>query len=176
MYMKIAVFSDIHDNFHNLRLALAEMRRRNITRAYCLGDFISPGIVKQIIDSGIIVFAVWGNNDGEKSRIAKMSCESQGVFQIADTTFSSAEVDGRKIFLTHHSDFAASLARSGDYDAVFYGHDHKEYYALIKNGCILANPGEISSHVTDRSTFLIWDTVSNEIEQIELEDIVSVNS
>ena len=174
--MKLAVFSDIHDNFHNLRLALSEMRRRNISRAYCLGDFINPGIVKQIIDSGIVVFAVWGNNDGEKSIIAKMSCESQGIFQIADTTFSSAEVDGRRIFLSHHPDFAGSIAKSGDYDAVFYGHNHKEHFERLGNGCILANPGEISSHITDRSTFLIWDTVSNLIEQIELEDIVRVNS
>ncbi len=173
--MKLAVFSDIHDNIHNLRLALSEMKKRNITRAYCLGDFMSPNIVKQIIDSGIIVFAVWGNNDGEIAKITKLSCESRGAFQIADTTFCSAEVDNRKIFLTHHPDFARSLAKSGDYDAVFYGHNHNELFERQENGCILANPGEISGHVTDRSTFLIWDTVDNSIVQIELEDIVRVN-
>jgi uncharacterized protein len=174
--MKLAVFSDIHDNIHNLRLALSEMKRRGITRAYFLGDFMSPGIAKQIIESGIVVLAVWGNNDGERSGITKLVCQSAGQFQISDTTFIKAEVDGRNIFLTHHPDFAHSLAKSGDYDAVFYGHDHKEFLEQLPNGCILANPGEISGHLTDRSTFLVWDTVDNSVEQIELEDIISVNN
>jgi putative phosphoesterase len=174
--MKLAVFSDIHDNMHNLRLALGEMKRRNITRAYCLGDFINPGIVKQIIDSGIVVMSVWGNNDGEIAAITKLACQSNGQFQIADTTFMRAEVDGRTIFLSHHPDFAESLAKSGDFDAVFYGHNHIEYLEQLSNGCILANPGEISAHKTDRSTFLIWDTVDNSVVQIELEDIITVNN
>lgn len=174
--MKIAVFSDIHENFHNLRLALEEMQKRNIKEAFFLGDFMNPGILKEILASDLHIYAVWGNNDGEKSIITKVICQSNGKFEISDTTFAQREVDGKKVFLTHHPDFARSLAKSGDFNAVFYGHNHLEFLEVLENGCILANPGEISSHKTGRCTFLIWNTGDNKIEQIEIANPLNTNS
>lgn len=174
--MKVAIYSDIHDNFYNLRLALEIIKQKDIRHAICLGDFINPGIVREIITHGIKTFAVWGNNDGEKPAITKLSCASNGIFEIADTTFSDFEIDGKPVFLTHHPDFALPLARSGDFKAIFYGHDHVAFSEKLPNGCLLANPGEISSHKTNSCTFMIWDTETNEVETLAVEGFMNVNN
>lgn len=174
--MKIAIYGDIHENFHNLRLALNVMRERKVDCALCLGDFINPGIVAEIIKFGIKTYAVWGNNDGEKSTIMRFILASNGVMEISDTTFAQHEFDGKKVFMSHHPDFAPSLARSNDFAAVFFGHDHVHYVERMENGCWLANPGEISTHKTGRLTFLIWDTVTNEVTTEEISNGMNVNS
>ncbi len=174
--MLIGIFSDIHDNVHNLKLAIAKMKERGISKALFLGDFINPGVVQEIINSGIIVYAVWGNNDGERTAITKMICHNPDKIGISDTTFANFKIENRVLFLTHHPDFAKSLAKSGDYHAVFYGHDHLQYTEVLPNGCILANPGEISAHRTGRATFLIYDSEKNAVELIELTGTLNVNS
>ena len=44
--MKIAIISDIHENFHNLILALESMATHNIEQILCLGDLMNSGIAK----------------------------------------------------------------------------------------------------------------------------------
>jgi uncharacterized protein len=73
--MKIAVISDIHDNAHNLVLALEEIYKEEVEQIYFLGDFVGAGISKLLINSSIPVYAIWGNNDGDKVMITKFSLE-----------------------------------------------------------------------------------------------------
>lgn len=67
------------------------------------------------------------------------------------------------------------MAKSGDFDAVFYGHSHKKHIDKV-NDCIIVNPGEISSHRTSTASFAIYDTTKNDVEIIELENIICVNT
>lgn len=173
--MKIAVFSDIHDNFHNLLLVIEEIKTRKITTAFCLGDFINPGIIKTIIDSGLITYTVWGNNDGEKYKIMKMAWESEGKMILSRTEHMEVKIDGKKAFLIHRHDFVTSLAKSGDFDAVFYGHNHVIHNEKYENGCLLANPGEVSGHVTGKVSFMIWDTKKKEAELVYIKNPILVN-
>jgi len=64
--MKIAIISDIHENFHNLILALQEIEKHDIEQIICLGDLMNAGIAKILATQKIPVFMIWGNNDGEK--------------------------------------------------------------------------------------------------------------
>ncbi len=173
--MKVAVYSDIHDNLHNLKLVFAQIKKRMITTAFCLGDFINPGIIKAIIDSGIFTYAVWGNNDGEKFKILHMAWEHKNKINLARTEFAAVELDGKKAFLIHRHDFVESLAKSGDFDAVFYGHNHITYSKQFSNGCLLANPGEVSGHVTGHVSFMVWDTETDSAETIEIKNPLLVN-
>jgi len=75
--MKVAIISDIHDNFHNLILVLKKIREdQDIKRIIFLGDFINNGIAKILAGSDIAVHAIWGNNDGDKSILTKTSLSS----------------------------------------------------------------------------------------------------
>lgn len=168
--MKIAIYSDIHDNIHNLDLALNKIKELEISKAICLGDFINPGIIKRIISFGIPTHFIWGNNDGEKVAITKLVLEADG-FSIAGRREDRMEIEGRKVALLHHETFAKDLAQSGNFDAVFYGHTHEKELEMVDN-CILANPGEISGHLTGVCSFIVWNTDDNSIEFIQLENSI----
>ena len=84
-------------------------------------------------------------------------------------SYDFLEVDGRKIFINHFSDIQDSMAKSGDYNAVFYGHDHEKKKYLVNN-CLVVNPGEIAGNSTGTASFAIYDTKTNDAEIIELKD------
>ena len=44
--MRVAIISDIHENFHNLIIALKEIEKEECEQIIFLGDFINNGIAK----------------------------------------------------------------------------------------------------------------------------------
>ena len=44
---KIAIISDIHGNLEALKTVLEDIKKRNITRIFCLGDIIAKGTHQQ---------------------------------------------------------------------------------------------------------------------------------
>jgi len=173
--MKIAIISDIHENFHNLILALQEMERHNIEQIICLGDLMNSGVAKLLATQSIPVFMIWGNNDGEKVEISLASKKENSALKVSTKMYDFLEFDGKKIFISHYEDLAFPMAKSGEFDAVFYGHNH-----LVKkekvNNCWVVNPGEISAGKTKKATFCIYDTMVNEVEIIGLKDSVSLKT
>ncbi len=173
--MKIAIISDIHENFHNLLLALKKIKELEAEKIICLGDLMNNGIAKVLSASEIPVFTIWGNNDGDKVAITKTSLTKNSNMKVSFETFDFMEIDNRKIFLTHYPVLAKPMAKSGDFDAVFYGHDHKQNIDKVGD-CIVVNPGELSAHKTKTSKFAMYDTKDNSAEIIELDNSLSVKT
>jgi len=169
--MKIAIISDIHDNFHNLVSALKIIEERKPEQIIFLGDFINNGIAKILANFKVPVFAVWGNNDGDKAAIKETSLKPGSNLKISENIYDFLEFDGKKIFLTHYPDIAKQMAKSGEYDIVFYGHNHLKNLDKIGD-CIVCNPGEICAQKTGQAGFVIYDTKDNEIEFVEIEDSI----
>jgi len=67
------------------------------------------------------------------------------------------------------------MAKSGDYDAVFYGHNHIKNKERIAD-CLVLNPGEISAHKTGEATFAIYDTKTNDAEIFSLSKSISIGT
>lgn len=170
--MKIAIISDIHDNFHNIILALKDIKKRKVNQIIFLGDFINGGIAKVLAESPIPIFAIWGNNDGDKTMITKTSLHEKSNLTVSENIYDFLEFDNRKIFITHYPDLAKPMAKTGIYDAVFYGHNHKKNEDKIGD-CLVVNPGEISAHKTGVATFVIYDTKKNNVDFIELKNSVT---
>ena len=137
--MKVAIISDIHENFHNLTLFLEKIQEEKFEKIICLGDFMNNGIAQLLAHCGTPVYAIWGNNDGDKVAITKTALSEGSSLEMGFDTFDSIELDGRKIFLTHYPMLAKPMAKSGDFDAVFYGHNHKFNIEYI-NDCLVVNP------------------------------------
>ena len=173
--MKIAIISDIHENFHNLVLFLKQVKKYDVKKIIFLGDFMNNGIAKTLASSDIPVIAIWGNNDGDKVAITKTSLSEQSNMTVGFDTYDFLEIDSRKIFITHYPLLAKPMAKSGEFDAVFYGHDHKKNMDKINN-CIIVNPGEISAHKTGIASFAIYDTKANNAEIIEIKNTVSTKT
>ena len=173
--MLVAVISDIHENFHNLMLALEEIEKLNVNKIICLGDFINNGIAKVLAGSKIPVFAIWGNNDGDKAAITKTSMSKNSNLEMGFDTYDFLELDNRKLFLTHYPLLVKPMAKSGEYDAVFYGHDHKHHLEKIGR-CFILNPGEISAHKTGEASFAIYDTQDNSAKIIIIKHAITTRT
>lgn len=173
--MKVGIISDIHENFHNLILFLEKIEKYNIEKIIFLGDFMNNGVAKILANSKVPVISIWGNNDGDKVAITKTALSENSNLKVGFDTFDFLEIEKRKIFISHYPILAKPMAKSGDFDAVFYGHDHKVNIDKIGN-CLIVNPGEISAHKTSKASFAIYDSETNLAEIIFLENVVTIKT
>ena len=170
--MKIGIISDIHENKANLLRALDMCRAQEVSHLLCLGDMINPGIAHTIATCGLPTHGIWGNNDGDKVLITRLSLQPESQLQMSDKTYDFVELTGKRIFITHYPELGQPMAQSGLYDLVCYGHDHQQFYARVGD-CHLVNPGELSGHLTGRVSFAIYDS---EQDDITFKEIMSISN
>ncbi|RLB82174.1 MAG: YfcE family phosphodiesterase [Deltaproteobacteria bacterium] len=163
--MLIAVMSDSHDNIWNLRDALAIIKKRNAEMIIHCGDFIAPFMLAELDQGGIPVHGVFGNNDGDKYLLTKLSLTSLTSTTLYDPV-GLFEADGFKIGFTHHGIVGEGLAAGGNFNLVCFGHSHKYFFKKIGR-TILLNPGEIMGK-NGLPSFCLVDTNTAKIEKIEL--------
>jgi putative phosphoesterase len=174
--MKIAIISDIHDNAHNLSLFLSELHsNKDIKQIIFLGDFVGAAIANLLKSSSIPVYGIWGNNDGDHHIITKISYSQNSNLKMGCEVFDIVEFDTRKIFLTHYPMLALPMAKSGDFDAVFYGHDHVKHKSKISD-CLVINPGEIGAYKTGVASYAIYDTKTNDAQIITISNTITTNT
>ncbi len=173
--MKIAVIADIHDNAHNLVQALELIYKSDAEKIIFLGDFVGAAIANLLVSSELPIFAIWGNNDGDKALITKFSLGEKSNLEMGFDIFDTFEIDGKKLFLTHYPLIAKSMAKSGDFDAVFYGHNHLKNKEMVGN-CLLLNPGEVGAYKTSKPTLAIYDTKTNDAEILDIPNSITTNT
>lgn len=166
--MKIAIISDIHDQKQHLDIVIQQLKDRSISQVIALGDYCAPPTVNQLVQSQLNCRCIFGNNDGDRARIKEVAASSDGRVTFSQQEFDHFEVEGRKVFITHYPDIANSVAPSGVYDAVFYGHDHQRYQEVLNNKTLLLNPGEIWGWLNGVVSYAIWDTDTNTAEIIQV--------
>ncbi len=161
--MKIAIMSDSHDNLWNLRTAVNKVTELGIDQIIHLGDLISPFMLEEVEDFPGTFHLIYGNNNGDHILLQKKIASLNGkvVFHgwLGEITASS-----KKIGFIHDPLLAKKIARSGDYDAVLFGHTHLWHEEDI-NGCLLFNPGEILGK-KEAPGFGILDCETLKVERI----------
>lgn len=166
--MKIAIISDIHDNVWNLSAALAHLQEAEIL--LCLGDLCAPFIVN-LLAKGFPdrpIHIIFGNNDGDHFRIHAKT----RLFPLVNVhgEIFQDEIDGRNIYANHFDYIALPIARSGQFDLVCFGHNHR--YQVERFGKTLAiNPGPVMGFDGDNpipASFVIYDTKSDEVNTFQL--------
>ena len=173
--MRIAIISDIHDNFHNLSLAIKIIKNNSAELIICLGDLTSNGVARELSSCGILVKCIWGNNDGEKFAITKTSLSEGSKLIMSRTTYDFLKIDDRDIFITHFPYLVKHMAKSGDFDAIFFGHTHIKSEDNINN-CLIVNPGEIAAYRDRVASFALYDTKNNNVEFIEIPNSISTKA
>lgn len=168
--MKIAVLSDIHDNFWNLDKVLNQVIEKGIETVILCGDYCSPSTFKKATENFKTAYCVWGNVDGEKVVITReiYSNKIEHVKLLGE--FGEIKVDGKKVAITHYSEIANAAAHSVLYNAVFYGHTHEAKSQMIGK-TLLLNPGAvcgINDGKPSKATYAIYDTKTNFAEIIEI--------
>ena len=160
--MRIAILSDIHDNIWMLQSLLAGLEADALL--FC-GDFCAPFTLAQIAEgfSGP-VHVVFGNNDGDKLLLSQVAGRFSHVTWHGD--MAELELDGCRVAVVHYPRMGRALAKSGDYDLVCYGHNHKSAVEQV-GSTLLVNPGEVMGRL-GRSTFAVYDTATGQAAIVEV--------
>lgn len=166
--MRVAVISDIHDQWDNLDKVLEDIQGRRVVELWVLGDLCSPPTLRQIGQSGLTSRVILGNNDGDHGRLLGAAAEFGSSMQFTTSNFAEYEIGGRRAFVSHYPEIARLAALSGEYVAAFYGHDHVAHWEKLSSGCLLANPGEVWGYKTGSVSYGLWDSQSNQFEIIEV--------
>lgn len=162
--MLVALLSDTHDNVENTLRAARLISERSPQAVIHLGDHIAPFTLKALLDNlppASRVYALLGNNDGEKTGLARVA-EEHGA-HLAEPPLE-LELAGKRLLLLHGwgpplltRRIAHALATGGEWDAVFYGHTH-EREATLKGGRVLVlNPGEVAGVLTGQPSLAFVD-------------------
>lgn len=196
--MKIAIISDIHDNIWNLRAAMHWLTSLQgngaIQELICCGDLCSPFVMGLLIayckDRPIPIHLVFGNNDGDTSRITAQAKDRPFVHihnEFAELAVKDNRLELRATFTdqqrkdiyfettlardriaVHHFDSTARpIAEGGNYRLVCFGHNHR-YEATYYGDTLALNPGALMGYnplaqgeVKDvEPTFAIYDTAA----------------
>jgi hypothetical protein len=162
--MKIAILSDIHDNIWNLEKVLERVKKEKCQVVIFCGDFCAPFSAVMLAKSKLPVYAVLGNSyDTYNTLGVTKDFNNFNLF----SEIGEIELGKKKIAICHYPKLARGLAFTGEYNAVFHGHNHKASSELT-NKTLLANPGEVMGRY-GKCTFGIYDTSSNKFEIIEVE-------
>lgn len=135
--MRIAIASDSHDNWKNLKQAITVANERECQYFLFAGDFIAPAGLQNFKYFSGQVEMVWGNNEGNQYGFAERMKELPNI-QMNGILYEGV-LDGTRIFMNHYPKISELAAKSGDYDLCIYGHSHN-YKEEILNGTLLLNP------------------------------------
>jgi len=159
--LKLGILSDTHDNVPQVRKAVALFNREMVDLVLHAGDYVAPFSVKPLFELQCDFMGVWGNNDGDKMALHRIS---QGKIE---QTFRQEEYDGKKILLGHYFETLDALVASQAYSLIVYGHTHEP--EMRKQGqTLVLNPGECGAWLYGESTVAVVDLDSLEGEIVTL--------
>jgi uncharacterized protein len=172
--MHITVLSDIHNNEVNLKKVLDFCAREKIETIICCGDMASRETLEFMNDnfSGNILYT-FGNADYDDLRELAEQKKYRNTFLFKN--FGEAVIEKKNVAFVHFPDIAKSLARTGKYDFIFYGHTHKPWIEKSKadgnqKEYTLLNPGTVAGEIYP-PTFAVWEIKKNDFKLIRVHDL-----
>lgn len=163
MKMKIGVISDTHENMPLIAKAVNFFNDNNVEAVLHAGDIISPITFKEFRQLKCRIYAVYGNNDGEKKMLAEKFSAIGGIYPGP----YEGEYAGTRIIMMHEPVKLDELAESGRYGVIIYGHTHKPD-TRYRNDVLILNPGECCGWLTGNSTIALLYLPERKAEIINL--------
>jgi len=154
--MLVGVLADTHDNLPMIRRATALLQARGVQVLLHAGDYVSPFALRLLMQAGIPLIGVFGNNDGERRGLRSVTAE---IFK-GPHRF---ELGGRSIVMAHDS---GALGRAAlEADLAIWGHTHK--VEVSPGPPLSVNPGEAGGWLSGRATGAIVDLEKLTAEIVE---------
>jgi hypothetical protein len=163
--MKIGIMSDTHDRLEAVEKAMDLFNREKVEHVLHAGDLVSPFVAPKFAKLKAKLHIVWGNNEGDKEFI-RVKFGEIGITPLGN--FAALQLGGKKIALLHgtHEEIVGALMRSGSFDVVVRGHNHKA--EIVDGRTLLINPGEVCGYLSGRQTVAMLDPLKLSAEIIEL--------
>lgn len=149
--MKVAVFSDVHDNMTRWQEAAGIIKDERIEVGICCGDVTSFEALTEIAKTFKTLYLALGNADYKLSYDIKRVPKNVKAFE----KIGAFELAGRKIAVVHNDRQAESVAESQIYDIIFYGHTHTPWEKKSGRSVMLC-PGEVAGHY-GQASFCIYN-------------------
>ncbi len=169
--MKICVVSDSHDRAPMLTAAVTAAKKAGAELVIHCGDLIGAMTLRPLLQLGLPVHVVHGNNLGDPVALWNLCSSSAGLI-----IYHGPDIDlrlaGRRLFATHYPHYARGLACTGDYDVVCCGHSHEA--SVVQQPTLgggmtwLVNPGSVAG-LGAPATWLLVDLVNFDFEIRPLE-------
>jgi len=163
--MLVGVMADSHDNLPNVEKALRIFKEAGVEAVFHLGDFVAPFTLKKVAEAEVPVYAVFGNNDGEREVLRRVATR-EGINLSSQPAF--VEVNECTIALLHGTGtpddtlaVVERMARSAD--VVLYGHTHRREAREVE-GALILNPGETLGYLTGEASVALLDLETLEVE------------
>lgn len=130
--MKICIVSDSHDHREPLKAAVAEAKTLGAQAVLHCGDLVAPSTLHAIVDIGLPIHLIHGNNSGDLFNLSRFAAAHEGrvFYHGQDAVLELAQ---RRIFMVHYPHYAKAMALTGDYDLVCNGHEHRAVIERIRN-------------------------------------------
>ena len=161
--MIVGIMSDSHDHLPRIQRAVDEFKKAGAGAIIHAGDFIAPMTFDCLRGVNMPFFAVFGNNDGEQHFLRERYAPLGTICE----RYCKAEIGGLRFMITHGDDVIDSLARSGDYDVVVYGHTHKVDIRMV-GPALVVNPGELCGWCSGKATAALLDTGTRDVTIIDI--------
>ncbi len=152
--MRIGILADTHDNIPRIQEAIAFFMQQGIEMMLHAGDFIAPFSVKILNTVECEWRGVFGNNDGERDGLQRIS---RGKIVPGPLLLT---LGGKTIALMH--DYQKT-----DSDIIICGHTHTPQITE-KNLQLLLNPGEACGWVSGKATVALLDTETMKAEIVSI--------
>ncbi len=164
--MRVAVFSDLHDNRPNLNLFLNWILKNKIESLIFCGDLANAQTLEYLAEGFAgKIYMVGGNADSFYSSDAK---KFKNLVYAEDKL--EFKLNNQKIIIAHKpTDLKKYLLEDNSFNFAFHGHTHKPWIKQ-EDGVIIANPGTLAEYL-GKSSFAILDTETGKLELKILETI-----
>ncbi|MCI0515761.1 metallophosphoesterase [candidate division KSB1 bacterium] len=159
--MKIGIMSDSHDNVPKIMAAIACFNERQVDWVIHAGDMVSPFAAQKLLAAKGELVVIFGNNEGERLGLARALGDK---LHLAPHQLKAGD---KTILICHEPYTLKALIQSQVYDGIIYGHTHT-IDIRTEGKVVVINPGECGGWVTNRSTVVIWELTTNQIDLIEL--------
>lgn len=159
--MLIGILSDTHDDMEAIGKAVIYFNESGAKRVLHAGDYVSPFTFEILSGLKAELTGIFGNNDGDRLLLRDKS--GGRIFNQP----LMLDLDGKRTVVVHEPSAVESLAKSGDYAIVIYGHTHEPDIRKVGNALIV-NPGKAARLHKGGSTVVLLDTNTMKTELIEL--------
>ena len=158
---KLGIISDTHDQLDRIAAALVLLPDHGAEGLLHLGDFVAPFAMKALVKFNGPLYAIFGNNDGEKKGL-------RSIFPGIQDGPHVFEISGRRLGCAHAvEEIPAEYRKSCD--GIFYGHSHAR--VLIPREAtrpLELNPGEACGYLSGTPSCAVLDLETMQAEFLEI--------
>jgi hypothetical protein len=159
--MPVGVVSDTHDDMEAIARVVELFNARGVSQVVHAGDLVSPFTFELFGELQAEFIGIFGNNDGDRLLLAE---RSGGRVRPQPRLIT---LEGKRAVVVHEPHLVETLAGSGDFDIVVYGHTHTADVRRVGR-TLIVNPGKAARLHRGRSTAALLDTGPLGVEIVEL--------